>query len=444
MTKYLYIHTIGCQMNVYDSEQIVRLLYPLGYRQTSSVKMADLVIVNTCAIREKAEQKVYSFLGRLSRLKKRNPNLILGVGGCVAQQEGRKMLKRAPYLDLIFGTHALSRLPEMIKKIESTEILNRYCIDDVAFSDSLDELELSGVFPGQREITKFITIMTGCENFCTYCVVPYVRGKEISRSPDAIINEISNMVKNGVKEVTLLGQNVNSYGLKEGMCSFPELLDRVNSIPELKRIRFITSHPKDLSIELIQTFGKLEKLCKHIHLPVQSGSDRILKKMNRKYTQSSYLKKIEMLKKVCPDIAITSDIIVGFPGESKDDFHKTLSLIQEVEYDNLFAFKYSDRAIAPASKFSPKVDEQEKKERLKELLEMQACCTMKKNNALLKTKQIIMVEGQSKQGSGQWTGRTTGNKIVNFTPKNKELPYKGQMLCLMIEKAFSHSLWAQC
>jgi tRNA-2-methylthio-N6-dimethylallyladenosine synthase len=289
--------------------------------------------------------------------------------------------------------------------------------------------------------------MRGCDNYCTYCVVPYVRGREISRRPENIIGEIKGLVLSGVREVTLLGQNVNSYGIKEGLCSFPELLELVNEIEGLSRIRFTTSHPKDLSDELISVFARLEKLCGHIHLPVQSGSNSVLKRMNRKYTRELYLKKIERLRKALPGIAITSDVIVGFPGETEDDFAATLDLVKKVEFDGLFTFAYSDRKNAPAAGFSDKISGSEKNERLKKLLELQEHYTVKKNRALVGSIESVLVEGLSKKQDTEgceddsagfhWSGRTSANKIVNFTDEN---PLAGKIISVKIEKAFSHSL----
>ncbi|MBW2568721.1 MAG: tRNA (N6-isopentenyl adenosine(37)-C2)-methylthiotransferase MiaB [Deltaproteobacteria bacterium] len=452
-TKYLYINTIGCQMNVYDSEQIAKSLKPLGYKITSSLEKADLIIVNTCAIREKAEQKVFSFLGRLSRLKIKKPDLILSVGGCVAQQEGPKMLQRIPFLDLIFGTHAIGRLPGHIKRIE----LKKCRIVDVEMIEGIDESAFLIDTEDHRKVSSFVTIMQGCDNFCTYCVVPYVRGREASREPKKIVNEIRELVKCGVKEIILLGQNVNSYGRKERLCSFSELLSLVNGIDGLVRIRFTTSNPKDLSDDLVDAFYTLEKLCHHIHLPVQSGSNSILKRMNRKYTRELYLEKIDKLRNVCPDIAITSDFIVGFPGETEDDFKQTLDLIKTVEFDGLFAFKYSDRPNAPASGFSYKISEQEKKDRLMELLDLQEHFTKKKNKSLVGSTELILVEGKSKKQSGkdaqiksqniQWTGRTSTNKIINFSRDDDCIAcddiFTSRMVNVKIEKALSHSLWGR-
>jgi tRNA-2-methylthio-N6-dimethylallyladenosine synthase len=435
-------------MNVYDSERIAGGLTPLGYRQVSEPESADLVILNTCAIREKAEQKVFSFLGRMAGLKRKNPELIIGIGGCVAQQEGRKILDRAPYLDLVFGTHAVSRLPVLIQQVETTG--GR--LVDVELSDTIQETPIYAVSPNANQISRFVTIMQGCDNYCTYCVVPYVRGREMSRSPERILSEIQALADAGIREVTLLGQNVNSYGKKEGLCDFSELLTRVNTIEGIIRIRFTTSHPKDLSDDLIATFNQLDKLCKHIHLPVQSGSTRILSRMNRKYTRDMYLEKIARLRDTCPDIAITSDIIVGFPGETSEDFEDTLSLIRQVAYSGLFAFMYSDRPNAPATHFSEKISEAEKAERLQQVLGLQETITIEKNQSLVNSIQVVLVEGVSRrmnahessnEDSPQWYGRTPGHKIVHF-PEPERLSASGnigRLKTIRIDKAFSHSLW---
>ncbi len=453
--KYLHIITIGCQMNIYDSEQMSIRLKALGYNLIPFSERADLIIVNTCAIREKAEQKVFSLLGRLARLKKKNPGLILGVGGWVAQQEGKKLLQRVPCLDLVFGTHVAGRLPELIERIEQ----QRCRIVDIGMSDQKNSIESVLQYDQNINISKFVTIMQGCENFCTYCVVPYVRGKEISRKPEAIIREIKTLVKSGAGEITLLGQNVNSYGKKEGSSTFPELLASINRIEGLKRIRFTTSHPKDLSDELIECFANLDKLCKHIHLPVQSGSNRILRKMNRKYTREEYLEKIEKLRKICPDIAVSTDLIAGFPGESKSNFEDTLELMKQVAYDSIFAFKYSDRPNAKAAGFNNKISENEKRKRLQKILKLQEGFTAQKNSSLAGLIQPVLVEGLSKKqamdnqynanNNLQWTGRTSTNKIVNFFHDNDrkiadgssyDRIYEGKLVDVKIEKALLHSL----
>ena len=447
------MHTIGCQMNVYDSDQIVKGLKSLEYETASSMDRADLIILNTCAIREKAQQKAYSFLGRLAKLKRKKPDLIIGVGGCVAQQEGEKILTRMPHLDFVFGTRAIGRLPGIVRQVASQGSR----IVDVEMSADIDEFESKFSSMETGKPTRFVTIMRGCDNYCAYCVVPYVRGQELSRNPEKIIQEIRALVASGVREVTLLGQNVNSYGLKEGLCSFPELLKKVNDIKGIKRIRFTTSHPKDLSEDLMGAFAELEKLCNHIHLPVQSGSNRILKRMNRKYTREGYLEKVALLRHHQPDIAVTSDFIVGFPGETEDDFKKTLDMIHRVQYDGLFAFKYSGRPSAPSVHMSDKVPEREKRDRLQELFRLQERIAIQKNQALVNTTQEILVDGLSRNKSEinissgleqvQWTGRTTTNKIVNFSREKDNDSgnddYTGMMVQIKIEKAFPHSLWGR-
>lgn len=450
-TKKLYINTIGCQMNVYDSEQIVKRLHGLGYVMEARVEEADLVIMNTCSIREKAEQKAFSFLGRLARMKQDKPRLMVGVCGCVAQQEGQKIIERMPHVDFVLGTQAIERLPAAIEKIEK----HRCRIVDVDMSQEIQEAPEVSVPTHSREVSRFVTIMRGCDNYCTYCVVPYVRGRETSREPENIINEIKSLVSNGIREITLLGQNVNSYGRKQGLCDFPALLKRINDVEGLFRLRFTTSHPKDLSDDLIAAFQSMEKLCHHIHLPVQSGSNDVLSRMNRRYTREKYLEKVAKLRESCPNIAITSDIIVGFPGETRADFQQTKALIAQVEFDSLFAFIYSDRPNAPSGRFKKKVIETEKKQRLQEVFDLQAGITQKIHARLKGTVQEVLVEGYSKQQVSenrggtddaiQWTGRTTGNKIVNFVQNSVSRMDAGievgEMTRVRIEKTFPHSLW---
>ena len=450
--KYLYLHTMGCQMNVYDSEQIVMRLATLGYEQTESMARADVIIVNTCTVRAKAEQKTFSLLGRLGRMKRNKRRLIIGVGGCVAQQEGKKILERMPFVDLVFGTQAIDRLPRLIGQIETSPCR----IVDVGMNESQDISESLGGPQAESQVSKFVTIMRGCDNYCAYCVVPFVRGRESSRSPESIIREIRALVDRGVKEVTLLGQNVNSYGKKQHLCSFAELLSKINELEGLLRIRFTTSHPKDLSSDLIVAFKSLDKLCSHIHLPVQSGSNRILKRMNRKYTLEQYLDKVAKLRDTCPQIAITSDMIVGFPGETDGDFEQTLELVKTVEYDGLFAFQYSDRPYAPAVKLPDKISESVKSKRLQILLDLQQQYTKEKNQALVGSTQIILTDGLSKKQVSepadtdsqtlQWTGRTFTNKIVNFsldeTPICNE-NLTGRLIDVRIERALSHSLFGK-
>jgi len=449
--KKYYINTIGCQMNVYDSEQIAERLNLLGYIAENRVEEADLVILNTCSIREKAEQKAFSFLGRLAKLKRKNPHLMVGVCGCVAQQEGQKIIERMPHVDFVLGTQAIDRLPAAIEKIEKHPCR----IVDVDMSQEIqDTVDIASPAKPQ-EVSRFVTIMRGCDNFCTYCVVPYVRGRETSRNPENIVNEIKSLVAKGVREVTLLGQNVNSYGQKQDLCDFPTLLKRINEIDGLSRLRFTTSHPKDLSDDLITAFQSVEKLCHHIHLPVQSGSNDVLARMNRRYTREKYLEMVAKLREICPEIAITSDIIVGFPGESRADFEQTKTLIEHVGFDSLFAFIYSDRPNAPSGRFKEKIAEAEKKRRLQEIFDLQTGITQKIHADMKGTVQEILVEGFSKKQTNesqggvpdtvQWTGRTTGNKIVNFVQNNGSCADTrvevGAMVHVKIEKTFPHSLW---
>lgn len=449
-SKRLYIHTIGCQMNVYDSEHMALNLASLGYTPALSPEDADLIIVNTCSVRDKAEQKAFSILGRLEGLKRRRPGLIVGVAGCVAQQEGERIFKRAPHVDIVIGTRAVERLPAHVLKVEA----ERCRVVDLELTPGLespDEALPSAAGPG---VSRFVTIMRGCDNFCSYCVVPHVRGREVSRPPESIVREITALVAAGKREVTLLGQNVNSYGTKEGLCSFPELLARVSDVDGLLRIRFTTSHPKDLTRGLMESFARIEKLCPHIHLPVQSGSNRLLERMNRKYTREHYLDNVFKLRDTCPEIAITSDMIVGFPGETDADFEDTLDLVRNVEFDGLFAFMYSDRPHAPAARLSEKVPAHLKRERLHALLQLQETFTFQKNAALVGSVQEILTEGVSKkQAAGsaaetsvvQWTGRTPGNKIVNFHvgggPSTFGAAAAGTLVRVRIEKALAHSLW---
>ncbi|RLC02724.1 MAG: tRNA (N6-isopentenyl adenosine(37)-C2)-methylthiotransferase MiaB [Deltaproteobacteria bacterium] len=442
-----YIHTIGCQMNVYDSEKLAAILNDYGYEKTDDLDKADIVVCNTCSIRHKAEEKAFSFLGRFARIKKQKPHLITVMAGCVAQQEGKKAFKRVPHLNIVLGTQAFSRFGQLIETVQS----GKERVVDIAGSQKIYEaLPDTSVAFGcdENKISRFVTIMQGCENFCTYCVVPYVRGKERSRKPESIVEEINCLAKSGVKEITLLGQNVNSYGQKEGGISFPQLLSKINDINGIHRIRFATSHPKDLSMDLIYAIRDLEKVCNHLHLPVQSGSNKVLKKMNRGYTREKYINRISDLKKHCPQIALSTDIIVGFPSESKDDFNDTMNLLHEIEFDSIFAFAYSDRSSAPAAKFSDQIDERQKRDRLNALLQLQERVTQKKNNELIGSIIKVLVEGKSiKKRDGfeqnsknmkQMAGRSESNKIVHFPSEHDTI---GDMIKIKIEDAYPHSLW---
>ncbi|VFQ46226.1 tRNA (N6-isopentenyl adenosine(37)-C2)-methylthiotransferase MiaB [Desulfoluna butyratoxydans] len=437
--KCVYIYTIGCQMNVYDSEMFKKVLRPLGYIPTDEVEDADLVIVNTCTVRKKAEEKAFSFLGRMRALKKKNPELIVAIGGCVAQQEGAAILRRMPYVDLVFGTRAYARLAAMVKAFE----YDRIPVVDVEMTMGVADEIPTPAMDAEVEVSRFVTIMRGCDNFCSYCIVPYVRGREESRDPDAIVQEVTELVARGAREITLLGQNVNSYGKKEDLCDFPELLRRVSDVEDLERIRFATSHPKDLSPGLVEAYRDLPKLCNHIHLPVQSGSNAVLKKMNRKYTREDYMQRIERLKEVRPDIALTSDMIVGFPGETEEDFAETLDLVRAVGFSGIFAFKYSDRPNAPAVGYEGKVSEEDKSRRLAALLDLEKELSEKRNLSYAGTTVEVLVEGR-KEGKGglQWTGRSSCNRVVNFTAakEGSDANLVGKVVPVYIEEGLPHSL----
>jgi tRNA-2-methylthio-N6-dimethylallyladenosine synthase len=417
MNKKFYLETFGCQMNVVDSERIVDLLQQAGYQQIANAVDADLILLNTCSVRDKAERKVYGHLGRFKPLKAENPSLILGVGGCVAQQEGERLLQKLPFLDLVFGTHNVHKLPEMVRSVEE----NRTRCLETEFLDRETRLQLFPARTAGDAISRFVTVMQGCDNFCSYCIVPHVRGREVSRPSDEIIAEVQELAAGGVREITLIGQNVNSYGQKEpGERSFAQLLAAVHEVDGIERIRFTTSHPKDLSDELIEAFGALDKLCHHLHLPVQSGSDSILRAMNRGYTAAGYLEKVCHLKSVCPEIRLTSDIIVGFPGETEADFVATMELVAEVRYSDVYSFLYSRRPGTAAADLADDLAGVDRQVRFDRLLALQS--DISRATWQLDVGRIlpVLVEGESRQGGGQLFGRTTWNRIVNF-PGDKSL-----------------------
>jgi len=434
-TRSVYLKTFGCQMNEHDSEEILEFLASMRYVATSDPERADLILVNTCSVREKSEQKFYSLLGRLKKYRKKG-EVLLGVGGCVAQQEGAGLLKKAPFIDVVFGTSTIHRLPDLIETARKT---GRSQID-TEFVDEFHPFQKSGC-SGPSKVKVYITIMQGCDNFCSFCVVPFVRGREKSRPSKEIINEINNLTRFGIKEVTLLGQNVNSYGLNcPGELNFPELIGEINRIEGIQRIRFTTSHPKDLSDALIDCFQEIEKLCPHLHLPVQSGSTRILKKMNRGYTREEYLSKVERLREVCPEIGITTDLIVGFPGETEKDFRETLDIVTEIEYDEFFSFKYSDRPMTRASQYEKKLANREKARRLTILQEKQKAITMKKNERLVGSMLEVLVEGRSKRNPQRLTGRSGTNKVINFEGSSG---LEGKVIQVEILEAYPHSLYGR-
>lgn len=420
-------------MNVHDSDTISQILLNKGYKQTDSIKDAHIVLINTCTVRNKAEQKALTLIGRVASLKRKRPDMISGIIGCVAQEKGTNLLKHFSSVDLVLGPRNIYRIDDFLAKIK--EGRGRISSLDLTWEPASFP-NFNGYLKGR--VTSFVKIMEGCDNFCSYCIVPFVRGRETSLPAKEIINKSNYLISQGIQEITLIGQNVNSYNTKNGaLPTFPGLLKKLDSIAGLQRLRFTTSHPKDLSDELIDSFGELKSLCPHIHLPVQSGSDNILRLMNRGYTRDKYISLIERIKKTRPDINITSDLIVGFPGETEKDFEDSLQLIERIEFDNLFSFKYSERPRTKALQLPGKLGEKEKQKRLSVLQERQREITLSKNRLLEGTIQEILVEGLSKKRDGQLTGRTLGNKVVNFfAVKN----LKGHLVRVKIVKGFQNSL----
>ena len=436
LTPLFYLKTFGCQMNKHDSDSVSQILLNEGYRQSQTIEDAQIVLINTCAVRKKAEDKVLTLIGRLAPLKQRDPNLITGVLGCVAQDQGVDLLRRFPHLDLVIGPRNIHHIDELISKIRTER-------NKVSSLDLTDEIctfpKYNGYLKGK--VTCFLKIMEGCDNFCSYCIVPFVRGRETSLPARTIIDRAHQLIRQGVREITLIGQNVNSYNVKnKAESSFAGLLRALDGIPGLQRLRFTTSHPKDLSDELIGLFGELKTLCPHIHLPVQSGSDVVLRRMNRGYTAGQYRSLIEKLRSTRPDIAVSSDMIVGFPGETDKDFQDSLSLIEEVKFDNLFSFRYSDRRGTKATRLPNKVEEREKQERLSLLQERQRQITLAKNKSLEGTVQTVLEEGPAKHGGEQRSGRTPGNKVVNYVSRTN---LTGASVRIKVIKGFQNSLFAE-
>jgi tRNA-2-methylthio-N6-dimethylallyladenosine synthase len=408
--KQLYMETYGCQMNVNDSERIVSMLSAVGYEQNSELKQADLILLNTCSVRGGAEEKVYNRLENLSHLKKSHKGLVIGVGGCVAQHEGDMLLQKFPWVDLVFGTHNLHLLPDLVSAAESGQRRS-----ETAFIDNDQRLDLFPAVQESSRVSRFVTVMQGCDNYCSYCIVPYVRGPEISRRSNEILAEIDRLAAGGVKEVVLLGQNVNSYGLNSpNQPSFSGLLRQISDIDGISRIRFTTSHPKDMSADLIECFATIPKLCGHIQLPAQSGSNAVLERMNRGYTRESYLDRIRLLKSARPGIVVTGDMIVGFPGETEDDFEQTLALIEEVRYADLYSFVYSPRPGTQAAELKESISREQKQERLERLLLLQRRITLEINRSFAGSIQSVLVEGLGKR-PGQVSGRADSGKTVNIT-----------------------------
>ena len=431
--KKVFIRTFGCQMNEYDSERMLAMLRE-EYSPCTEIKEADLILVNTCSVRQKAEEKVYGLVGRLKHLKRQRPEVIIGVCGCVAQQEGPRIVQRLPHVDIVLGPQGVYRLPEALERVRK----GQGPVIDTEFRKDFKQPLILPELGNSKPVKAFVTIMQGCDNFCTYCVVPYTRGREVSRHPEEILREVQCLVQQGVREVTLLGQNVNSYGRKEkGFPTFAELLREVASIPGLWRVRFTTSHPKDLDEDLMRCFAEVPEVCEHLHLPVQAGSNRILKRMNRRYTREEYLQKVALLREISPGISLTTDIIVGFPGESEEDFRETLSLLEEVRYTEIFSFKYSDRPLAKARQFEDKVPEEEKALRLAQVHELQNRITREINLSFVGQEIEVLVEGPSPSNPALWTGRARTNHVVNFEGPTG---LKGRLVYVLIEGCGQHSL----
>jgi tRNA-2-methylthio-N6-dimethylallyladenosine synthase len=413
-------------MNVHDSEKMLGVLGKNGYVAADKPEDADVIIFNTCAIREKAEQKFFSQLGRTKRLKKKNHNLTIAVAGCVAQSEREAVRKRAPHVDIILGPQNIGRISDMMSGQASH-----------ASFDENRELAYEELFVTRSSSIKaWVSIMYGCNNFCSYCIVPYTRGREVSRPSSSIVSEVLHLKGQGYREITLLGQNVNSY---TSDCDFTELLRLIDKT-EIERTRFVTSHPRDLSTKLISTMQELPSVCEHVHLPLQAGSDKILSMMNRGYTYGEYHKKVDMLREAVPDIAVTTDIITGFPGETRQDFEQTVYALHGIEYDGIFAFKYSPRKGTKAFDMENTVPDEEKSERLRRVLEIQDEITYKKNRKLEGTTQEVLIEGSSDTDSALLSGRTRTNKIVTLPDSGEEI---GSFVSVRICKARRHSLYGE-
>lgn len=434
MSRTFHITTFGCQMNEHDSEVIDGLLTERGFSSVKERKDASIVIINTCSVRDNADKRFFGTLGQLKKRKESDPSFIVCVCGCMMQQQRvvDTIKTKYPWVDVIFGTNSIHHIPELIEKVA---IEKEKVVDIIENTEEIVE-----GLPAKRlfDHKALVNIMFGCNNFCTYCIVPYTRGREKSRAPEAIIDEVKGLVADGVKEIMLLGQNVNSYD--GNGTSFAELLKMLNDVDGLERIRFMTSNPKDLSDELIEAFAVCDKLCRNLHLPIQSGSNRVLKRMNRKYTREDYLKLIEKLRKTVPDITLSTDIIVGFPGETNEDFEETLSIVKEVEYDSAFTFIYSIRKGTPAEKFEDQIEESEKHRRFDLLVNAVNEISEKKNKAYQDRVEKVLVDGVSKNDKSTLTGRTDGFKLVNFAGK-KELI--GSLVDVKITDAKTFSLFGE-
>lgn len=416
-------------MNEHDSERMAGLLKFQGYTLTENPEEADIILVNTCSIRDKAEQKAYSKLGRYAGLKKARPDLIVGMAGCVAQQEGRKVFERYPWVDLVFGSANIPNLPEMIKIRQSGQL-------HVIKTEEPPGSPVTTPAVRSDQVRAWVNIMEGCDKHCAFCVVPMTRGRERSRPASEVLNEVSALGLQGYKEVTLLGQTVNSYG-KGTPVEFSDLLCMINDIPGIERIRFTTSHPVDLTPKLMRAMAMLPKVCEHLHLPLQSGSDRILDRMCRGYTLTDYQEKIRALRQMLPGVSITTDMIVGFPGESEEDFTQTLRAVEEIRCDAIFAFKYSPRPNTPAAAYPDQVPEEVKNRRLQELLALQKRISEELSERLVGTVQEVLVGAAGKRNPGQLMGRTRTHRVIRFCGSSQ---WTGQFMNVRVEKAYGPSL----
>ena len=438
MSRKLFIQTMGCQMNEYDSAKMLDILAEShGVIKTDKPEEADIILLNTCSIREKAQEKVFSQLGRWRQYKDDNPELLIGVGGCVASQEGADIFERAPYVDIVFGPQTLHRLPEMVEDV----MRNKNPVIDISFP----EIEKFDRLPAARAEgpTAFVSIMEGCSKYCTFCVVPYTRGEEVSRTFDSIINEIVELAEQGVREINLLGQNVNAYRgeMHHGeTADLALLIEYVAAIEGIERIRYTTSHPVEFSDRLIEAYAKVPELVNHLHLPVQSGSDRVLSLMKRGHTALEYKSKIRKLRKIRPDISLSSDFIIGFPGETEDDFKATMNLIAEIEFDHSFSFIYSRRPGTPASSFNDDVPLETKKERLSILQARINTMAMEISHGMVGKTEQILIEGYSKKNVNELRGKTENNRTVNFVGPKSLI---GEFADVLITKALPNSLRAE-